>query len=658
MLVPLSPAQESMWLEQLLHPESINGGFFSVLIRGGVTAAQVRAACAAVCEDNPQLRGLVTAGAGETARIAVHRAEAVLRFEELELAAGDGEELAAARGWYRAHRLQPWDLTGRAPIAFSLLVHGEGRCTLVVGVHHIAFDGRSKFVFARQFLAALGELCEQGGLKPRIPYDIPEHPSIDQELEEVVGHWLAADLPGLPGLVLPRREGGPPAGGRSVEPTARFDLPGSTCARLAGLAKAAGVSFFTGLVAGAALRLYEYGNSRFVLGIPVDTSLPGTREQIGLQVNVVPCLIEVPPGATFNELLAVSGRAVGLVQRYRRVPFSWVLRHLRKRHGVDVSQGAFDGVGISYPTVVTGLGEVRGLDFDWDFFAPNSTQSFDLTLQLRREGDGAYGRLDHSTLILDAAAAGRFAAGYARLLAAATAEPDRPLAELLSAGPAVRVPVDGGPGERGGFPGLTTGGGRCPVEQFLPTPAVTEYVRAGGVVELELRDAALGWLGCCGWGAEGLVLTRGLAGRSYRVTTAEGRPLPYGVPGLLGLADDPRPSSYRAWIDADGRVRVLGTAEQLHDWVGRRLDRAEAEARVAALAGVREAAVVLASEGGALRAVVVVAPVAGLEGQDGRVWRRAVRRVWPSGWPQPGEVRLVERLPRLASGEVDVAKLA
>ncbi|MER5638853.1 condensation domain-containing protein [Kitasatospora sp. NPDC002227] len=615
-VVPLSPAQESMWLEQLLHPESINGGIFSVLVRGAATAGQLRAACLAVCADHPQLRGLVVPGEGATpARIAVHPAEQVLSFEQVTVAAPPGEELSCARRWHREHRLRPWRLTERPPIAFYLLEHDELRRTLVVAVHHIAFDGRSKFLFARQFLSALGELRSPEGLRPRAAVDIPEHPSIDAELAEVVGHWLAADLPNLPGLVLPRRESALPAGGRTVEPTPRFDLPAETCARLAALAKAAGVSFFTGLVAGAAARLHEYGNTRFVLGIPADTSEPGTRELIGLQVNVVPCLVDVPAGASFTDLLAVSGRALALVQRHRRVPFAWVLRQLRQRHGVDVTQGAFDGVGVSYPTVVRDLGEVPGLEAEWDFFAPNSTQSFDLTLQLRREGEGAYGRLDHSTLVLDGAAAGRFAAGYARLLAAATAEPGRPLAELFEPGAEAAAP----PGEPAGRP----------VVRFQPARAE----------QLDLEDEALGWLGRCEWPAGGAVLTGGPAGRRYRVVTPAGRALPQGVPGLLAFADDPRPSGYRAWIDGQGRIRLLGPADRVRDWVGRRLDLTEAEAAVAALPGVHAAAVELTGEAGALRAVVTLT-LADPAAADPRTWRRAVRRVWPPGWPQVSEVRL------------------
>ncbi|WP_392667938.1 condensation domain-containing protein [Streptomyces sp. LN785] len=668
-LVRLSPAQESMWLEQQLHPSAINGGFLSVLVRGDVTAAQVRDACLVVCEDNPQLRGLVTGGS--EARMAVHPAPDVLQFEEQPLAAAPGEELAEARRWYRENRVGPWDLTTRTPIAFSLLDHGGERRTLVVGVHHIAFDGRSKFVFARQFLRALDALRTPGSTPHRPDRDLPEHPEIDQELDQVLQYWLAADLPSLPALVLPRGDGADP--GEEVRPTPRFDLPAADCARLGRLAQEAGVSFFTGLVACLAAVLHSYGNTRFVVGIPVDTSVPETRDHIGLQVNVVPCLIEVEEGAGFRGLLATAGRALDLVRRHRRVPFGWVLRELRRRHGADVSQGAFDRIGVSCPTVVRDLQEVPGLEFDWDFFAPNSTRSFDLILQLRREGGAAYGRLDFTAAAIDPAAAARLTADYTRLLERLTERPDTPL-HLLDEG-YVRAPAatrSGIPGQaaagRGSYRELAAAAAgtdvspviHCPVEQFLPTPAISAFSRAGGRIVLDVVDPALGRLGGCAWHTDdpyGTWLTGPSPGLRFRVTDPAGRTLPRGVPGLLGFHGDPRPGTFRAWIDADDRIRLLGLADQVHHWVGRSLDRTEAEAVIASLPDVHEAAVLVEPQAGGATPKVsaVVVPAVGTDG-DPRVWRRTVRRVWPSGWPQPA-VHLVDRLPRTAAGTVDGAGL-
>ncbi|MFF7333602.1 condensation domain-containing protein [Streptomyces sp. NPDC008150] len=641
-LVPLSAAQEAIWLEQLLHPDEVNGGFLSVLLRGEVTADQVRAACATVCAAHPQTRALVVTR-GDDVFLSVRPVAEVLEFETVRLPAAEGTERDAARAWYREHRAGPWDLTVRAPVAHALLDHGPGRRTLVLGVHHIAFDGRSKFVFARAFLAALrAERQHPGGQHPGTPAPAApratREPVDAAELDSVVGHWLAADLPRLPGLALPRDDAPPRAAGAPVLPTPRFDLSATTAARLRELTARADVSMFTGLLAGVAALLHAHGNDRFVLGVPVDTSLPGTRDRIGLQVNVVPCLLDVPPGTTFRRLLAVAGEALATVRRFRRVPFSWVLRELRRRHGVDVTRGAFDGVGVSYPSVAADLGEVPGLDAVWDFFAPNSTRSFDLIVQLRREPDAVYGRLDHAASVLSPAAAARFTDGYARLLARAVEHPDAPLSALVE-GHVTAPAAEDLPG-----PAPQVHGG---VAEFQPTARAAALSRRVGPLRLELADPVLGRLGACAWHPDdplGLWLARPAPGLALRVTTADGRVLPRGVPGRLGHVGDPRPGTFTAWIDGHDRVRLLGDAGRVRDWVGRRAVAAEVEFALAALPGVEHAHVDLGRTGAdgtppAPRVRLTLTANTNTPA-DNRTWRRTVRRHWPAGWPAPAEVDL------------------
>src|SRR5260370_19233168 len=96
-------------------------------------------------------------------------------------------------------------------------------------------------------------------------------------------------------------------------------------------------------------------------------------------------------------------------------------------------------------------GGVSGLDLRWDMFAPNSSRSFDLVLQLRRQAGTAFGRLDYSTAILDqptardfmllfgetleraATADGRLRASGAVVPPTARGVPDRP--KVMSARP-------------------------------------------------------------------------------------------------------------------------------------------------------------------------------------------------------------------------------
>ncbi|MFJ7333681.1 condensation domain-containing protein [Streptomyces sp. NPDC101116] len=679
--VAMTPAQESIWLEELLKPAGGgNAGFFSVLIRGEFDEAQVRSACLAVCDDSPQLRGVVVPGE-QRHHIEIGPAATRFSFETCRVTAAEGEELRVAREWYLRGHGGSWDLTTRAPIRFFLLDHGGSRASLVIGVHHIAFDGRSKFVFARRFAHALTALRAGRTITSRRP-DRPSvpRPDIAERVSEAVRHWVDAGLADLPGLGLPLGHGRDAAG--EVTATGTFHAPDQACTRLADLTKGEGTSFFTGLVACAAARLHQYGNSRFVLGIPVDTSTPDTRDEIGLQVNVVPCLIDVPPGASFRDLVAICGRALQTVRRHRHVPFAWVLRELRRQYGVDVGRTVFDKVGISYPTVVREHTEVPGLTMEWDFFAPNSTQTFELILQLRREGHRVYGRLDYSTRLLGRAAAEGFADGFVRLLDDLTEAPDKPLPrEPKRCTPALRpetaargalaTPWPEEPVAVTGFraltrlaeqPGERSAAERrvvCPLEQFQPTSAVAAFVRSGGQVILEATDPVLGRLGSARWdpdAAADIPLTDPAPGLRFLVTTDQGFPVPRGVPGALGVLGGSGPGRFRAWIDERDHVRLLGTVEQVRSHYGRFLDLDLAEARTAALPGVREVAVLFGTVSSKAAPRVVLVSTTDTSA-DERHWLRAVRRVWPRNWPRPARVTLAEELPRLPSGEVDRSAL-
>jgi hypothetical protein len=425
-VVPLSPTQEPVWLEQLRYPERINAGFFLVTIRGAVEADLLAAACAAVCRTNPELRGLVAVRDGRF-WFEIHDVADVFEFGEDRLPCPPGEELSASRAWYLARRPTDWDLTARAAIRFLLLTHAPKRRTLVMAVHHIAFDGRSKFLFARQFITALRAL-RQGDAPPA---SVRPRPAVAQpdasgsEMSDAVRHWLDLDVTSLPPLNLPWPDRVDP--GQGVASTPRFDVPAPTCARLAAITSEVGVSFFAGLLAGTAAYLGRYGNQQFVLCIPADTSTAGDRDRIGMQVNMVPCVVGVRPRATFRDVVGAAGNALAEVQRFRRVPFHLLLREIRRSCGTDLGPGLFDRFGISYPRTPTDLGEIPGLTLEWDFFAPNSSQSFRVTLHLRRVGEHTFGRLDYFTSVFDAETAERFAEEWRENLTRFVEAADEPL---------------------------------------------------------------------------------------------------------------------------------------------------------------------------------------------------------------------------------------
>jgi acyl-coenzyme A synthetase/AMP-(fatty) acid ligase len=121
-------------------------------------------------------------------------------------------------------------------------------------------------------------------------------------------------------------------------------------------------------------------------------------------------------------------------------------------------------------------------------------------------------------------------------------------------------------------------------------------------------------------------------------------------------ADAPRPfvSGDRGEVAADGVFRLLGRVDGVVKVAGKRVSLAEVEARLLALPGVRDAAVVaLPAPGGRdveLRAAVEAAGLAPA------ALREALRE-WLDPVTVPRVVRVVERLPREASGKLPRERL-
>lgn len=660
-VVPLTMAQEPVWLEQLRHPDRVNAGFFFVTMSGAVRAETVAAACAAVCGRHPELRGTLVDLDGRYL-FRINDADEVFEFEQVGLPTAPGAEPAAARAWFLARRPLEWDLTARAPIRFLLLDHGGERRTLVVVVHHIAFDGRSKFVFARQFARALRELREGGGRA--VADHVPAVPLADLEdlgearLGEATRYWLGRDLRAFPSLVLPRPDLLDPMPGMAATP--RFGLAEQTFRRLGEVAKQTGTTFFAGLLAATAAELGRYGNDRLALCIPADTSTEATRDRIAMQVNMVPCALEAARGAGFRDLLRAAGRAVSDVDRFRRVPFHLLMRELRRSYGVDVGPGIFDRFGVSYPRVVGDFPEVPGLTLNWDFFAPNSSQSFQITLQLRRTPDGVFGRLDYTTAVFDAATAEEFVGGWCETLERALADPDAP----LRPGP-VRA---GSPAAASAAAEPTDDAVFVPVEQFLPTEERAAFVAAGGRIVLVLEDARAGRVAWGEWDPgsrtpdAALALSRTAPGWRPVVASRDGRELPARTPGVLvlrptGGGPDLR-TGIRARIDGEGRLCYVGLLGQTAEFGGRLLEGGEAERRIAALPGVSAAAVVPGADADDPTPAVLLVPAAAkFDAEAERGWRRRVLRVWPSDAPRPARVVLAGELPRDEASRVDLVRV-
>jgi hypothetical protein len=280
------------------------------------------------------------------------------------------------------------------------------------------------------------------------------------------------------------------------------------------------------------------------------------------------------------------------------------------------------------PKVPEGIPGLPGVGLRWDFFAPNSSQAFDLMLQIRDEPRAFYGRADFARRFIDEAHAGQFVAHLAHAVHAVLQHPDQPLSRVeVLPEEARRAPARKAPATRraedavhleaealrrlaeqvvdGHQPGplveVVT-----PVREFRGTADVRELVRRGVRVRVEYRDpegrlVASGLVdeACLSVGGEP-VLTDVAPGLRLRVLDATGRDLPADVLGRLALERDTGDApptllltEDRGWRGADGGIRYQGRRDEEVFWSGLVADPSRLERRLCAQPGVRDAEVTL-----------------------------------------------------------------
>ncbi len=351
---------------------------------------------------------------------------------------------------------RPFDLT-RTPMLRAILYRRDDtRSSLLVTTHHIASDGWSLMVLARE----LGELYAafvQGRPDPlpalRVQYaDWSAWQRAwlaggaeDQQL----AHWRDA-LSDVPPLTLPFDRT------RPVHPTFAGDflpvrLEAPLRERLERLASDERATLHMVLLAAYSATLARWsGQSRFAVGTPVaNRRTPEAETLIGFFVNTLALPVDTEGNAlTFRDLLRSVRRTALEAHSHQDVPFERVVEDLDpERHGgrhplfqvlfalqnVPVDRVELPGLRLTYDEPSTGATR-----FDLELFLAE-TERLETALPGAGGGSGALdGLLNYSTELFDRGTAERFLESFTFLVETVTARPDVPMGRLPALPPSHR----------------------------------------------------------------------------------------------------------------------------------------------------------------------------------------------------------------------------
>ncbi len=444
--VPLSFAQQRLWfIAQLEGPSAVYNNPVAMRLDGDLDTAALSAALRDVITRHEVLRTVFGVADGQPYQRILSPEEAGWRLQTAGVS--EDEDLPGAVARVVA---EPFDLAVQVPVRARLLAVGAGMATrvhvLVVVIHHVATDGWSAGIFARDLSAAYA--ARRQGRAPDwvpLPVQYADYAIWQRELLGDAGdpgsllaaqaRWWRDALAGAPTeLVLPAdrpRQSVASYRGHSVP----LAVPADVHARLAGLAREQGVTLFMVVQAVLVVLLCKLGAGD---DIPVGTTVAGRADEalddlIGFFVNTLVLRTDASGNPEFTVLLRrVREFWLGALE-HQEVPFERLVEDLAPerllgRHplfqvAVTVQNNALVSAGLAgvrASAVPAGTGMARS---DLDVFLGEARDGQRQSGPGRSGALGLRGRLTAAADLFDAGTVRAIAGRFARVLAVVAADP-------------------------------------------------------------------------------------------------------------------------------------------------------------------------------------------------------------------------------------------
>jgi len=440
--LPLSPGQEALWLIQRGSPAcaAYNVGYALRLESPADPSAQLQLALQRLINRHLLLRARFPAVAGQP-QLEVRASSTV------DLVAVDASGLTEAEVAERLSELHllPFDLERDPPLRTHLLRLGSGSHILLLCLHHIAVDGWSMRLLLDELLALLRAGDGENPLRP-LEGTYARHiearrRSLEERGEELGRYWQEA-LHGVPQVLeLPTDHPRPPRQD-FVGATHSVEIGSELLEGLRGLGRRGDATLYATLLAAFQLLMHRLsGQEELCIGTPT----AGRDDQedasaFGYMVSPIVLASKLSSEDPPDFLTFLTRSRDSLLEGLRRAdyPFAWLTRDLvRERDG---SRSPIFQVMLAHQRIqelgdgTTDLLEGRTIALPGLRLSPvplpQRTAEMDLVLEIDERGADAQMTFRYNTDLFTAETVARWAGHFRVLLAAAVADPTRPVTRL------------------------------------------------------------------------------------------------------------------------------------------------------------------------------------------------------------------------------------
>ncbi len=435
---PLSYAQQRLWFLDQLHPNtSLYNVSRTFAFSGEAKREDVEAAVNAIVRRHETLRTTFASIEGRPFQLIAPSQTIAVPGHDLRRRR-DARCHDAYRRIRREVEEAPFDLA-RGPVLRAAFVRlTPAQSALIVAVHHIATDGWSMEVFARELEVTYDAVV--AGTHAELPelsvqyadYAVWQRQRLEGDNAALELAQCRRRLEGMPSSIELPWDRPRPAVPILDGATVSFVFPRVLTERLLELGRRHGVTVFTTLLTGFNALLARLSNSiDIVIGTPVSgRSHTETEGLIGFFVNTLVLRTDLAGNPSLEQLLRRVERSVLEAFDSQGVPFDRLVsdlapdRHVSHHPLVQVMFAFHEtsGAGALLEPSVSGPTAVHEIE--------SGTAKFDLTLSVSHSAGGLSGAMEFSTALLDGETVSRWVEWYLRTLDALAGDSSRCLDDL------------------------------------------------------------------------------------------------------------------------------------------------------------------------------------------------------------------------------------
>jgi amino acid adenylation domain-containing protein len=433
---PLSFAQQRLWFLAQLEPGGIayNVPLF-LRVEGALEVGVLERCLDDLIARHEVLRTSFAKRDGQPVPQIAAAARLELVVEDLEGVA-EPARWAAALARARQEARGAFDLEAGPLVRVRLLRLAARDHVVLVVMHHIVCDGWSMEVLLHELGALYA--ARMTGSEPALPALAVQYGDFAHWQRQWLGgrerdaqllYWTQ-QLAGAPAVLELPLDRPRPRTQTFRGSYLTLPIAGEVASALRELGRAEGVTLFMTLLAAYDVLLWRYtGQQDVVVGSPIAGRMVSEVEPlIGFFVNTLVLRVRLAPRGSFRALLGRVREACLGGYAHQDLPFEQLVDALNPARDMShppVFQVAFTLQNV--PPAALELPGARATAMDVDL----GIAKFDLTLTVREAAGALLCAWEYNTDLFDEATVARMARHYLRLVEAAVADPDLPIARLL-----------------------------------------------------------------------------------------------------------------------------------------------------------------------------------------------------------------------------------